>query len=637
MSDQASGKPVLEIPLNTEAWDSFLEKFKGYKADLADQPHAWGQVNEILHALVGEMDTLAASVSELEDFDGTKINNFFVVAGKQSEHIEKSSKATAGFWKATTKDLEKSTKFMSEIARGGFSLSALGLTGIPLGIAGIVAGAAGAAIGSSDSIAEKNKVGRSLGLATGAEQDFSANFDKFGLGAADLRNVANAQGDVSKWTPFRAAGISVDEIRNLDPEKLLQTFDERASKQVAQWQKQGLPWATMANTFGYTDILSQDQLRIGASYARDNPEAFAQAQSKYEKDLPQTTIDQKAADAASDEMAKLRADWAKDVNAMETVLSGLTPEVSKVTDKFTDLVVAFAKSDTLKHAIDDVASAFDWLDQKVSWINKINDDPKNHPEQPYGDAVSQWADDHWGIVKHNLGVYRDLIFGKPTDNPDANSSFDDLEKANDLPHGLLANIERQESSNNTDPKLKTQSNNTPGPAGAFQIDRPTALAWGVADRMSEADSAKGAAKGLHDLMQRYHGDLAAAIAKYDGFTGLDADIAKYGPKWRDHLSEFGSDKAVKETSNYLASMEKHGADLSYHGDSNQQNIAAEVAKRMRQGPVAEQKPSAVLPQFHLPAGMQQNNYGQMAPLKVDVSVTVPVGSNVITSVGGLAP
>jgi hypothetical protein len=108
------------------------------------------------------------------------------------------------------------------------------------------------------------------------------------------------------------------------------------------------------------------------------------------------------------------------------------------------------------------------------------------------------------------------------------SLFDRLEKQYGLPSGILDRMWATESG---------RGQHLVGPAtrtgeraqGHFQFMGATAQSYGVNNPMDLEDSATGAAKYLRDLMRKYGGDIASAVAAYNWGPG-NMDKYKLGEK-----------------------------------------------------------------------------------------------------------
>lgn len=90
----------------------------------------------------------------------------------------------------------------------------------------------------------------------------------------------------------------------------------------------------------------------------------------------------------------------------------------------------------------------------------------------------------------------------------------------DVPSELALSIARTESS------FAPHSISCTGAMGMMQLMPATALSHGVTDPFDPAQSAAGAMRFLHELLQRYHGDRVRTAAAYNAGAGR---VPRAGP------------------------------------------------------------------------------------------------------------
>lgn len=102
----------------------------------------------------------------------------------------------------------------------------------------------------------------------------------------------------------------------------------------------------------------------------------------------------------------------------------------------------------------------------------------------------------------------------------------------DLDRALLHAIIAVES--NYDPRAVSSR----GAVGLMQLMPATAQRYGVTDRYDPVENIQGGAKYLHDLLQRYHGNLPLVLAAYNAGEGAvdryDSRIPPYS-ETRDYV------------------------------------------------------------------------------------------------------
>ena len=140
--------------------------------------------------------------------------------------------------------------------------------------------------------------------------------------------------------------------------------------------------------------------------------------------------------------------------------------------------------------------------------------------------------------KSSISEYMDSIFQK------ASAQYD-------VPANLLKAVAKAES--NFNPKAISGS----GAAGVMQLMPKTAEYLGVKDIFDAEQNIMGGAKYLSELIKKYDGNTALALAAYNAGSG---NVAKYGG-----IPPFN------ETKNYISkviSYAKEGMDTSYFSATN---------------------------------------------------------------------
>lgn len=131
---------------------------------------------------------------------------------------------------------------------------------------------------------------------------------------------------------------------------------------------------------------------------------------------------------------------------------------------------------------------------------------------------------------YHPAAYQPLANG---DNP-----FKSVEAAWRVPPGLLDRVWDAESGRGRSMRSSA------GAEGHFQFMPGTAKQYGLRDPYDLAQSANAAGHMLSDLLRKYGGNLAKALAGYNWGSGnLDRDIAQHGEAWQSFLP--------RETKGYL--------------------------------------------------------------------------------------
>jgi len=493
-------KAIVDIEINDSQFREFHALFQDYQKKLAEMPEDWAKVT-------GAIDDAGSGMEDFSKSSRTS-KEFLMIAAIQANAI------TQGLMKATgaqdkfntkTKDgaiqMGRMAKFSKAVHTDFSKMSGMLLK---LGaIGGSLMSFPAAVFASTNALAGQNLQARGLGLRIGQTQAFGANFEKFGLGASDLGNVANAQGDVTKWRAFMAAGLTPQQIQNEDAEQLTYDFARAASSKYREWQKSGMPAASMAQAYGFTDMLSLQQLRTGASYSDSD---WMKAQQKEIADAKRNEIDQGTADQASDVKAALKSDWAQVMNEFNGQLAQMSPELKAMGD-----AAAAAAVNLLKVAGPEAKAVLAALEG-----------PPVSREQAAGSKDSVVG----GLARFGYGL-RDFFSGNG-----GTLSAPSLDGIIDSQY----TVESARGKNLLSPK---------GARGPMQFMPDTWKDWGRGDINSLKDSQDAARRYDMFLLNRYGGDVRKALAAYNwGMGNLDKDIAKNGANWESH--------APRETQDYIA-------------------------------------------------------------------------------------
>ncbi|MGI8737158.1 MAG: lytic transglycosylase domain-containing protein [Candidatus Eremiobacter antarcticus] len=100
-----------------------------------------------------------------------------------------------------------------------------------------------------------------------------------------------------------------------------------------------------------------------------------------------------------------------------------------------------------------------------------------------------------------------------------NAIVSEQSRARGVPQSLVQAVIAQESGG--DPSAISSA----GAMGLMQLMPGTAAAYGVVNAFDPAANVAGGVAYLHDLLQRYHGDVSLALAAYNAGSGA---VQKYG-------------------------------------------------------------------------------------------------------------
>jgi soluble lytic murein transglycosylase-like protein len=523
-----TAKSIIQVDIDPEGkFAAFYGLFQEYQKKLQDMPEDWAKVVDVLGDAGGEMEDFSKSSKHSQEF--------LMIAAIQADAITKAMQKAGGVQDKFNTKAKDGAKQMGLMARASKEMhkDISKMSGIYLKLAaigGAVLGPPLAVWNATNALAGQNLQARGLGLRIGQSQAFSANFEKFGLGASDLGNIANAQGDVSKWRALISAGLTPQQIQNEDAEQLTYDFARAASGKYREWQKAGMPAASMAQAYGFTDFLSLQQLRTGASYGDQD---WQRAQQKELIAAQKAAVDQGTADQASDVKASLKSDWAEVVNTFNDQLAKAGPELKTMGD-----AAAAAAINLIKVAGPEAKSLMDALENPGVV-------PANEGRVEKGlRTAGNW------IRSHVLGL---------------SITPSQVESATGLPSGMLGaqyQIESGGGKHLLSPK---------GAQGPLQFMPDTWKQWGNGGNINDLHDSMDAA-GRYDafLMRRYNGDVRKALAAYNwGMGHVDKDIAAHGDKWEQY--------SPQETQEYI---KKALALMARAGQSVKINISNSTPSRV---------------------------------------------------------
>lgn len=541
-------KNVLRIPVDTEAWDAFVDKFMSYQKLLDGQDDKWAHTNMGVKQLgmsfdkvESSFDTLvkAATAPKLSD----KSSGAFAL-------MEKSSKATASHWHGMTRDLEKSSKYFSDITRSGLKWESIARVGGVLGAGlGLVGGVVAGAEKVAGDLASQNKYNRAYSLKPGQATAFENSFGPAGGSASLIQYMGLAKHDTSKWQQLLALGFTPDQIMNGDAESNAETFMQRAGATARQLGPNAGGWAQQT---GIDQLMDVSALNLAGSY---DSNWYAQQHQRYETELPKDAQTQSALDAGTRAKADFDQAWTQLDTAFEGAAAQLLPDISTFVTEAADWVTAFAGSkefkddvDLIKTAFHDVGASADFLAGTLNHLFGLDkSDAHKGPSVEKGGLGDKILSFMFGsnyrenFQKYNKG--ETSIAGGDQDMWDFylhGSSGNNLKPSDQGYESSLLNgisdIESGGDPNAYNPKT--------GAAGMYGIMPANAVAFGI-DPKNPVASRAVAQRIYEQQFAKYH-NTAMALGGYDGDTHIAEDQKKMG-NWL-----YG---APQETLDYLRKME----------------------------------------------------------------------------------
>lgn len=516
-----ANKPILSIDIDDKQFKAFLELYAQFEEKVGALPDEWKRANAEIQRTSREMRNLSGSATGAFDSSAKGARDMTSEIRKASE-AQRQFQSFAGTSSQTLGKMAKDAKALGgEVFGIGKNLMHFGVLGGGAAFGGAIA-LARAIDGSVNKLAGQNLQARSLGLKIGETQAFDSNFEKFGLSHSDLSNVADAQSDVTRWKPLLMAKLSPQQIKNDSSEQLLYEFDKAASAQYRQWQKEGKPAGTMAQAYGFTDILSPSALRTGASYSDSD---FDASQRKYLSDAKRNAIDQGVADSATDVKSHLRSDWDAVANQFNEQLAKAGPELEKLGDAASAASIAFLK--IAGPQVKELAAALagppiprpapgqDYPPGLAGGLAVLGYQIRDLSAHPIGSVgKASWNDRQPDAVDQA----RARMFKANADHV----RFEAEQKYH-LPRGLLRDQQMAES--HLDPFATGPMTKYGKARGIAQFIESTGKQYGVTNPNDPYQETDAQARYDADLAKKYHGDFKKVLAGYNWGPGnLDREL-----------------------------------------------------------------------------------------------------------------
>jgi hypothetical protein len=567
-------KPILKLPVDSEDFDALLKKIENFKKDLGELPEAWAKQDEGVKLLSSSFEMASNHFNKIkQDANDTKLtgNSSFI------SRFEKSSDKAEKSWGKMTKWISDSQKNLTGIARMAIISSSRGglfgaAAGGVLGLGGVIVGGTVAAAGA---LADQNIRMRGLGLRPGEESAFTTEYAKYAGGedaaSGVLDTAAAAKRNPVFAQPLNAIGISNAEVNKMTTTELAQAMMEKIGPAFNAHNQNGMGELWMKNT-GLSQLLNPETAQRAGTYGQSD---FAQTREEFATLNKQLALNQDAYDKGTEALKRFVAALKEDETSILQAFTPLLDPLSTLAKEFSDAVVAFAKSGELMDDVDAIGTAFKELSSAAEWVSdKLNDlfgfkgkpEDKDAPDfhlekggvgarlwwgitHPFTDTThmtddekAPGADYNW--MWHNKGGPKNAPVG-------TGGNYYDVEKKYGLPQGLLEDINHIEDASGN-PQAENPITHA---KGNFQLMPDTAKRFGV-DPTDTKASADAAGQIMRENLKKYNGDLAKAIAAYDGDTHIDADTVKYNGDWL---------KGAKpETLAYLKKMQGMGMDLGTH-------------------------------------------------------------------------
>lgn len=349
-------KSVLEIDVNDDKFQSFLEKFKEYQSAIGELPAAWREAAQGIGASAKETEKAqAGSESMVQAFtEGVasiasintgldRLNGNLEKANKTQSVFNKSTSSAQKFLKGATKDAKSLAGHIKDATTSLISWGAIvgvfsGLVGAG-GLFGINRLAAGTSAQRFTALG--------LGTTAGGLNSSAINYQTaLGNPVATLGAIRDAQLDLGKRWQFSAMGIKNPDQ---DPAKLLPQMI-RSARDIFVRNGSTLQGAE-AN--GLTNFFSLDDLNRFKHMSDAEIDAM---QKRAEQDSQQLQLSDQTQKQWQDFNVQVQRSGVSIENSFIRGLAPLAPQLSKLSDAFSGAIDTVLKSPELGKWIDGLSN-----------------------------------------------------------------------------------------------------------------------------------------------------------------------------------------------------------------------------------------------------------------------------------------
>lgn len=515
-------KSIIDIDVDDSKFQRFQDQFNRYTELLKRQPEIWKRIGGMHQQHEKSMVAIVAAVTKMTQQRRQSV----VHMEAENKEVEHSSRLWTSI-KHSTQDVAGN---IESGARGLMKWATL-LGGIGAGLLGI-----GGLLGFdklAGTISGQRRTATGLGMSIGEQQAFGTDFGRFLNTDSFMGWVAGMQQDISKQAPAMAllghplSGTSADYLQMLDA--------IRAFARQPRFKGQGL--SMLGPVFGAygLDLSQEDQRRL-----RDMSDTEYQSQrGAYLADAQRLNIPDRGAMAFQNFTTQMERVAQQMRASLGPALQGLTGPLTRLSEGMANALAAFLKTDAVRDGInslakglnefatylgseafkEDVRTFGEGLHDLASFVsNPIGSlgAKMRNPSQMAQYAMLEAMPSAWGAEKSAKSYFAYLA---------------DLDKEFKLPPGTLERIKWLESGASMDPNI---TNKKSGALGLMQLMPATADRYG-ASATDPTSSAIGAGLYMQDLLKRFHGDLAKALAAYNGAKDLDQLIAAHPANWQKYL------------------------------------------------------------------------------------------------------
>ncbi|HDG1722365.1 TPA: lytic transglycosylase domain-containing protein [Kluyvera ascorbata] len=357
-----AAKAIVDIAVNDDSFNSFLDKFNGYKKAVDELPEAWRmssrgigdsakETEKMRHSMDAVTKAFTDGVASISALNGglDQLNQSLDKAGKTQSDLNKKTSGASNFLSKASKDAKSLAGHLKDATTSLLSWGSI--VGVFTGLAG--AGGLWGMNRLAGSAAAQRFTAMGLGTTAGGLNSAAVNFQSaLGNPVGTLGAIRDAQADLGKRWTFNAMGVDA----NQDPTKLLPQMIKSARDIFVKngSTQQG------AEAYGLTNYFTLDDLNRFKKMSDAEIDAMAKQAAV---DTQKLQVSDRQLKQWQDFNIQLDRSKVSISNTFIRGLAPLTPELTKLSDAFSGAIDTVLKSPELGK----------WIDSLAGGIKKFGD------------------------------------------------------------------------------------------------------------------------------------------------------------------------------------------------------------------------------------------------------------------------
>ncbi len=349
-----AAKAIVDIAVNDDSFNSFLDKFNGYKKAVDELPEAWRmssrgigdsakETEKMRHSMDAVTKAFTDGVASISALNGglDQLNQSLDKAGKTQSDLNKKTSGASNFLSKASKDAKSLAGHLKDATTSLLSWGSI--VGVFTGLAG--AGGLWGMNRLAGSAAAQRFTAMGLGTTAGGLNSAAVNFQSaLGNPVGTLGAIRDAQADLGKRWTFNAMGVDA----NQDPTKLLPQMIKSARDIFVKngSTQQG------AEAYGLTNYFTLDDLNRFKKMSDAEIDAMAKQAAV---DTQKLQVSDRQLKQWQDFNIQLDRSKVSISNTFIRGLAPLTPELTKLSDAFSGAIDTVLKSPELGKWIDSLA------------------------------------------------------------------------------------------------------------------------------------------------------------------------------------------------------------------------------------------------------------------------------------------